>query len=120
MKRRFQNIRDRIERACDSVGRDPASVTLVAVSKTYPIEDLKERLRHEFAAQMPAVSFSFEPADIVSRVMSLGAATPVEVAVSGPDLTVSRAFASHVMTGTCVASPTGPPAARIRASVGFG
>ena len=60
------------------------------------IEDLKERLRREFAKEMPTVSFSFEPADIVSRVMSLGAATPIEVAVSGPDLSASRAFAEKV------------------------
>src|SRR5205809_360204 len=32
------------------------------------------------------------------------------------ETTVSRPFASHVMTGVWVASPTGPPAARIRAS----
>ena len=60
------------------------------------IDTLKEQLRREFAAQMPGASFSFEPADIVSRVMSLGADTPIEVAVSGQDLTISRAFAEKV------------------------
>ncbi|HEY2081968.1 MAG TPA: efflux RND transporter permease subunit, partial [Verrucomicrobiae bacterium] len=62
------------------------------------IEALKEQLRREFAAQMPGASFSFEPADIVSRVMSLGADTPIEVAVSGEDLATSRAFAEKVKT----------------------
>jgi multidrug efflux pump subunit AcrB len=62
------------------------------------IEALKEQLRREFAAQMPGASFSFEPADIVSRVMSLGADTPIEVAVSGQDLATSRAFAEKVKT----------------------
>ncbi len=38
---RFATVRERIERACETAGRDPASVTLVAVSKTYPLEDLK-------------------------------------------------------------------------------
>src|SRR6267142_180367 len=47
---------------------------------------------------MPGTSFSFEPADIVSRVMSLGADTPIEVAVSGQDLATSRAFAEKVKT----------------------
>ena len=60
------------------------------------IEDIKERLRAKFATQMPEVSFSFEPSDIVSRVMSLGSPTPIEVAVSGPNLTASRAFAETV------------------------
>jgi len=60
------------------------------------IDELKEQLRREFAEQMPGTSFSFEPADIVSRVMSLGADTPIEVAVSGQDLATSRAFAEKV------------------------
>ncbi len=60
------------------------------------LEDLKENLRREFAAQMPDVECSFEPADIVSRIMSLGAATPIEVAVSGQDLPSIRAFAEKV------------------------
>jgi len=48
------------------------------------ISDLQERLRQRFAQELPDVSFSFEPSDIVSRVMSLGSPTPIEVAVSGP------------------------------------
>ncbi|HUL80589.1 MAG TPA: efflux RND transporter permease subunit, partial [Gammaproteobacteria bacterium] len=40
------------------------------------IEPLKARLRKVFAEQMPGVSFSFEPSDIVSQVMSLGSPTP--------------------------------------------
>jgi multidrug efflux pump subunit AcrB len=57
---------------------------------------LRERLRKRIAQQMPAMEVSFEPADIVSRVMSFGAATPIEVAVSGPDLRDDRAFAARV------------------------
>jgi len=60
------------------------------------IEELKERLRRKFTAGMPEVSFSFEPSDIVSRVMSLGAPTPIEVAVSGPNLAANREFAEKV------------------------
>jgi multidrug efflux pump subunit AcrB len=60
------------------------------------ISELTERLRRRFAEQMPDVSFSFEPSDIVSRVMSLGSTTPIEVAVSGPNLTANREFAEKV------------------------
>ncbi len=60
------------------------------------LEELKERLRERFAEQLPDVSFSFEPSDIVSRVMSLGASTPIEVAVSGPNLAANREFAEKV------------------------
>lgn len=35
-------VRARIERACEAVGRDPSEVTLVAVSKTHPVEKIRE------------------------------------------------------------------------------
>jgi multidrug efflux pump subunit AcrB len=60
------------------------------------IEGLKERLRQTFAKELPEVAFSFEPSDIVSRVMSLGASTPIEVAISGPNLNANREFATKV------------------------
>jgi multidrug efflux pump subunit AcrB len=59
-------------------------------------ETLKERLRSRFAEQLPGTSFSFEPSDIVSQVMSLGSPTPIEVAVSGPSLAANREFAERV------------------------
>jgi multidrug efflux pump subunit AcrB len=59
-------------------------------------EAVKERLRTTFAEEMPGVSFSFEPSDIVSQVMSLGSSTPIEVAVSGPSLAANREFATRV------------------------
>ena len=45
---------------------------------------------------MPGVKFSFEPADIVSDVMSFGSPTPIEVAISGPNFAESREHAEKV------------------------
>jgi multidrug efflux pump subunit AcrB len=59
---------------------------------------LEERLRKDLASEIPNVSFSFEPADLVSRVMSLGASAPIEVSVSGPALANNRDFAEKVRT----------------------
>src|SRR6266446_1059430 len=60
------------------------------------IEDLKERLRQKLPQELKGVRFSFEPSDIVSRVMSFGAPTPIEVAVSGPNLADSRQYADKL------------------------
>ncbi len=38
---RLQAVKDRIARACEKATRDPATVTLIAVSKTYPLDDVK-------------------------------------------------------------------------------
>jgi multidrug efflux pump subunit AcrB len=79
-------------------GGPEEGVLQVQLKKNAPIqiEALKERLRRKFAAEMPEVSFSFEPSDIVSRVMSLGSPTPIEVAVSGQNLASNRAFAQAI------------------------
>jgi multidrug efflux pump subunit AcrB len=60
------------------------------------IEQLKERLRESLAQQMPGVRLSFEPADIVSEVMSFGSPTPVDVSVTGPNLAENRTFAEKI------------------------
>jgi multidrug efflux pump subunit AcrB len=79
-------------------GGPEEGVLQVQLNKGAPvrIEELKARLRQRFKQQIPEVSFSFEPSDIVSRVMSLGSPTPIEVAVSGPNLEASRAFAQGI------------------------
>jgi len=60
------------------------------------MEPLKERLRARLATDLPTVSVSFEPSDIVSRVMSMGAPTPIEVVVGGANLADDRAFAEKL------------------------
>jgi multidrug efflux pump subunit AcrB len=47
-------------------------------------------------ARAQGLRLSFEPADIVNEVMSFGAPTPVEVAVSGPKLAETREYAERV------------------------
>jgi multidrug efflux pump subunit AcrB len=64
--------------------------------RTVGVEALKERLRTVLAEKMPEVRFSFEPADIVSEVMSFGSPTPVEFTVNGPNLAENRAYAEKV------------------------
>ena len=60
------------------------------------IPAFKEKLRAVFAAELPDVRVSFEPSDIVSRVMSFGSPTPIEVAVSGPSLAVNKEHADKI------------------------
>lgn len=60
------------------------------------VPDVEERLRSVFRDRFPDMSFSFEPGDIVSQVMDLGAPAPVEVAISGPRLSVDREYAERV------------------------
>lgn len=60
--------------------------------------ELQEKLRGRFANEIPDVLISFEASDLISRMMSFGSSTPVEIAVSGADLTKSREFAETLLT----------------------
>ncbi len=60
------------------------------------VAQLTERLRPRLSQELPNVHFSFEPSDIVSRVMSFGAPTPIEVAINSPDFSKTRAFAQQI------------------------
>ncbi|MGH7138619.1 MAG: efflux RND transporter permease subunit [Pirellulales bacterium] len=60
------------------------------------VEPLKQQLRERLRERLPELQLSFEPADIVNEVMSFGSPTPVEVAVSGPNLAESRAFSEKL------------------------
>jgi multidrug efflux pump subunit AcrB len=61
------------------------------------IEEFKEKLRGAFSRDLPDVRFSFEPQDIVARVMSFGSPTPIEIAISGSALPVSKAYADKIV-----------------------
>jgi multidrug efflux pump subunit AcrB len=60
------------------------------------VGELEERLRQVLSRELRGVTFSFEPNDIVSKVMSFGAPTPIEVTIAGPDLAKSRQYAQQV------------------------
>ena len=60
------------------------------------LTEFEEALRDRFSRRFPTAQFSFEPGDIVNRIMNFGTSTPVEVAITGPDFAVSRTFAAKV------------------------
>ncbi|PYT82695.1 MAG: acriflavin resistance protein [Acidobacteria bacterium] len=62
------------------------------------VDEFEERLRQLLPDKFPGCHFSFEAGDIVTQIMNFGAPTPVEINVSGPDLSADRAFAAKVRT----------------------
>ena len=79
-------------------GGSHEGVLQVALKRDAPIQlgAFQEDLRHRFADRFPDVQFSFEPGDIVGRIMNFGAPTPVQVAIMGPDFAATRSFATKV------------------------
>ena len=83
------------------------------------IEAFKEKLRGIFARELPDVRFSFEPQDIVSRVMSFGSPTPIEIAISGSSLPVSKAYADKIIEQVRLPIPYGAQMLEVGASIGI-
>lgn len=61
------------------------------------VEAFKEHLRGVFAKELPDVRLSFEPQDIVSRVMSFGSPTPIEIAINAPNLATGKGYAGKLL-----------------------
>jgi multidrug efflux pump subunit AcrB len=60
------------------------------------IPAFEEKLRQILPPEFPGCSFSFEPGDLVSQIMNFGAPTPAEIAVTGPNLSDTRAFSERL------------------------
>ncbi|MDH5576775.1 MAG: efflux RND transporter permease subunit, partial [Nitrospirota bacterium] len=74
------------------------AVLLVALKpgSDVSLEQVKERLRDLLPKRFPGTRYTFEGGDIVTQVMSMGSPTPIEIAMSGPDLDANRAYAEQV------------------------
>ncbi len=64
------------------------AVLQVALREGYHTDmgDLRERLRAKWKQQLPAVEVSFEPIELVEKIMSQGASTPIEVSVAAKNI----------------------------------
>jgi multidrug efflux pump subunit AcrB len=79
-------------------GGSHEGVLQVALTRDAPLQldAFQEELRHRLAKRFTGVQFSFEPGDIVGRILNFGAPTPVQVAIMGPDFAATRTFASKI------------------------
>jgi multidrug efflux pump subunit AcrB len=76
------------------------AVLLVSLKpeRTVSTEAVQEALRQRMHEIAPGAVLSFEAADLVNQVMSFGSPTPIEVAVTGANLTNSRGYADKLKT----------------------
>lgn len=74
------------------------AVLQVSLSEAHPVkmDELKERLRSRIAKVLPTARVSFEPIELVDKIMSQGSATPIEVTVAAKDLQEAGRFANKI------------------------
>lgn len=61
------------------------------------IDQLKERLRERITKAIPSLRLSFEPIELVDKIMSQGASTPLEINVAAKDIREAEKFANKIV-----------------------
>jgi multidrug efflux pump subunit AcrB len=61
------------------------------------MDDLKDALRKNIKQKVPGVRIQFEPIDMTEKIMSQGAATPIEIRVAGKDLQQLEQYTTKIM-----------------------
>jgi multidrug efflux pump subunit AcrB len=79
------------------VGPNDADIFLSLRSDHHPTANYERSLRRSLAQDFPSVTFAFLPADIVSQTLNFGIPSPLDVQISGADVTANRAYAEEVL-----------------------
>ncbi|HEY8401063.1 MAG TPA: efflux RND transporter permease subunit [Cytophagaceae bacterium] len=61
------------------------------------MDDLKERLRRRAEKELPELKLSFEPMELVDKIMSQGATNPIEIVVAASDIKEAAKFAEKIV-----------------------
>lgn len=74
------------------------AVLQVSLHEDFPVkmDALKEKLRERIGKEIPSLKISFEPIELVDKIMSQGASTPIEVSVAAKDVEEAGRFAKKI------------------------
>lgn len=75
------------------------AVMQISLSEDYKVnlDDLKEKIRHEVAKQIPGIKLSFEPIELTDKILSQGSPTPIEIALSGKNKKQNQEYAFKIL-----------------------
>ncbi|PIQ22190.1 MAG: acriflavin resistance protein [Cytophagales bacterium CG18_big_fil_WC_8_21_14_2_50_42_9] len=75
------------------------AVLQVSLHEGYDVNmaELKEKLRQRIAKSIPGLQVSFEPIELVDKIMSQGSPTPVEVSVAAKDIEEANKFGQKIL-----------------------
>ncbi|TFB30763.1 efflux RND transporter permease subunit [Pedobacter alluvionis] len=75
------------------------AVLQVNLDEDYKVnmDELKDALRKNIAYKLPDLRITFEPIDMTEKIMSQGAATPIEIRVAGKDMGQIESYSNRVL-----------------------
>lgn len=74
------------------------AVMQVALDEHYDVDmnELKEKMRKAIAEKIPEIRISFEPMELVDKIMSQGSANPIEITVAAKNIKEAFVFAKKI------------------------
>jgi len=79
------------------VGTEDADILVSLKPKHDSTEKYEHDLRLKLAGAFPGVTFSFQPADIVSQILNFGLPSPIDIQVVGNNLPANRELADKLL-----------------------
>jgi len=75
------------------------AVLQVSLHERYDVNmaELKEKLRQRITQTIPGLHISFEPIELVDKIMSQGSPTPVEISVAAKDIEEANIFGKKIL-----------------------
>src|ERR1700732_282012 len=83
----------------DSIGEQDADVLIELAPTHKPTADYEAALRLRLARDFPGVETYFQPADIISQVLSFGLPAPIDAQISGPSLSSDYVLGNRLRSG---------------------
>jgi CzcA family heavy metal efflux pump len=80
------------------IGPGDADILISLKPDHAPTEKYLEQLRAELPKELPGVTFSFLPADIVSQILNFGLPSPIDIQVMGFNAAANRDYANKLFT----------------------
>jgi len=79
------------------IGSQDGDVQIKLAEDHRPTDEYIRTLREELPRRFPGATFAFLPADIVSQILNFGAPAPINLQVSGADLTADFNYANLLL-----------------------
>ena len=76
-----------------TVGTQDCDLTISLNNGQSPVWEYRQILREGLSARYPGTEFTFQPADLTSRILNFGSLSPIDVQINGPDIYANHEFA---------------------------
>jgi CzcA family heavy metal efflux pump len=83
--------------ASGTIGPEDGDILIGLKPGHSPTARYVTQMRRDLPKQFPTATFSFLPADITSQILNFGAPAPIDIQITGNDLTGDQAYAHKVL-----------------------